>query len=134
MMETEKANRILIVDDDKTNLMVLMNILQQDYHLYIAKTGEDAIKNAEMNIPDLILLDIILPGIDGYEVLVRLREMDKTKNIPVIFLTGLSDSGSEEKGIKLGAVDYIIKPFDSSLVKQKVEHQLKIINQQRTLN
>ena len=121
-----KGNKILIVDDDKSNLLVLMDILQEDYSLNIAKKGEDAIKIAEKNKPDLILLDIILPDIDGYEVLARLRKSDNTKNIPVIFLTGLSDSGSAEKALKSGAVDYILKPFDPSVIKQKVMEQLAV--------
>jgi PleD family two-component response regulator len=121
-----KDNKVLIVDDDKSNLLVLMDILQADYTLSIVKEGEDAIKNAEKNRPDLILLDIILPDIDGYEVLARLRKSDNTKNIPVIFISGLSESGSQEKALQCGAVGFILKPFDPSVVKQKVKEQLAI--------
>jgi PleD family two-component response regulator len=121
-----KDNKILIVDDDKSNLLVLVDILQKDYSLNIAKKGEEAIKIAEKNKPDLILLDVILPDIDGYEVLARLQKSDNTKNIPVIFLTGLSDSGSEEKALKCGAAGYILKPFDPSVVEQKVKEQFAI--------
>jgi len=126
-----KNNRILIVDDDKSNLMILMDTLQEDYHIYIARNGREALKNATAQIPDLILLDIILPDIDGYEVLATLRQADATKEIPVIFTTGLNESGSREKGLMLGAADYISKPFSPSEVKQKVAHHIAIINQQR---
>ncbi|MCL2481081.1 MAG: response regulator [Spirochaetaceae bacterium] len=130
-MDIAKKGRILLVDDDKTSLLVLMNILQQDYSLYIARDGEEAIKNAIKNIPDLILLDIILPDIDGYTVLARLRASDIAKDIPIIFVTGLSESGGKEKGLKLGAVDYIIKPFNPMEVKEKIMHHIEIINQNK---
>jgi putative two-component system response regulator len=118
--------KVLIVDDDKSNLLVLMDILQRDYTISIAKEGEEAIRIAEKTSPDIILLDIILPGIDGYEVLSRLRKSDNTKNIPVIFLTGLSDSDNEEKALKCGAAGYIMKPFNPSVIKQKVKEQLAV--------
>jgi signal transduction histidine kinase len=131
--DTEKTNSLLIVDDDKSNLLILIDILQTDYTVYTAKDGEEAIKKAEKFLPDLILLDIIMPGIDGYETFTRLRELERTAKIPVIFITGLSEKGSEEKGLSLGAVDYVTKPFNSMVVKLKITHQMKIINLQRAL-
>ena len=131
MMNTAKNNKILIVDDDKINLLMLIDVLKQDYNLCLAKDGEEAIKNAEKHLPDLILLDIILPDIDGYEVLAKLHEKDETKGIPVILLTGLMEKASEEKGIKLGAVDFVTKPFNPSVLKEKVIRQIKIINDKR---
>ncbi|MDR0316772.1 MAG: response regulator [Treponema sp.] len=131
--DTAQSNSLLIVDDDKSNLMILIDILQPDYTVFTAKDGEEAVKKAQKYSPDLILLDIILPGIDGYETLTRLRELDETKKIPVVFITGLSESGSEEKGLALGAADYITKPFNPVIVKLKVIHQIKIINLQRAL-
>jgi signal transduction histidine kinase len=128
-----KNNSLLIVDDDKSNLLVLIDILQADYTVYTAKDGEEAIKKAEKFLPDLILLDIIMPGIDGYETFARLQELDETAEIPVIFITGLGGSGSEEKGLELGAVDYITKPFFPTVVKLKVTQHIKIINLQRAL-
>jgi signal transduction histidine kinase len=128
-----KNNSLLIVDDDKSNLLVLIDILQADYTVYTAKDGEEAIKKAEKYLPDLILLDIIMPGIDGYETFARLQELDETSEIPVIFITGLGGSGSEEKGLELGAVDYITKPFFPTVVKLKVTQHIKIINLQRAL-
>ena len=127
-----KKNRILIVDDDKTSLMVLLDILQQqDYSLNIAKKGTEALKNAAKYMPDLILLDILLPDMDGYEVLAQLQKDDSTKKIPVIFISGLNESGSREKGLNLGAVDYITKPFSPSDIKIKVMRELQIINRQQ---
>jgi signal transduction histidine kinase len=108
-------------------------MLQRDYTVFTAKDGEEALKKAEKNLPDLILLDIILPGIDGYETFVKLRKLEKVKDIPVIFITGLTESKSEEKGLELGAVDYITKPFNPVIVKLKIRHQIKIINLQRAL-
>jgi signal transduction histidine kinase/HPt (histidine-containing phosphotransfer) domain-containing protein len=131
--DASKNNSLLIVDDDKSNLLILIDILQSDYTIYTAKDGEEAVKKAKKYLPDLILLDIILPGIDGYEAFARLRELNDTEKIPVIFITGLTESGSEEKGLALGAVDYIIKPFNPVIVKLKVTHQIKIINLQRAL-
>jgi signal transduction histidine kinase/HPt (histidine-containing phosphotransfer) domain-containing protein len=126
-------NTLLVVDDDKINLFMLINILQPDYTVYNAINGEDALKKAEKFLPDLILLDIVMPGIDGYETFARLQRSDATKDIPIIFITGLSESSSEEKGLKMGAVDYIVKPFNPVIVKIKVTHQIKIINLQRAL-
>jgi len=127
------SNSLLIVDDDTSNLRMLIHILQEDYTIYTAKNGEEALNKAAISLPDLILLDIILPNIDGYEVLARLRESDDTKEIPVIFITGLSESSSEEKGLQLGAVDYVTKPFNPAVVRIKVRHQIQIINLQRAL-
>jgi signal transduction histidine kinase len=129
--ETAKKNSLLVDDDEKTNQLTPIDILQPDYTVYPAKNGEEAIKRAETHLPDLILLDIVLPGIDGYETFARLQELDKVREIPVIFITGLS--GSEEKGLALGAVDYIAKPVNPTVVKLKVTHQIKIINLQRAL-
>ena len=132
-VNTAKPNSLLIVDDDKSNLLSLIHILQDDYTIYTARDGEEAIHKAEECPPDLILLDIVLPDIDGYEVLGRLKKLDGTGEIPVIFITGLSESKSEEKGLELGAVDYITKPFNPAIVKIKVRHQIQIINLQREL-
>jgi signal transduction histidine kinase len=138
MMHNEdiaEHNSLLIVDDDKSNLLVLINILQSDYTVYTAKDGEEAIKKAENYLPDLILLDIILPGIDGYEAFARLKKSSNPKaaEIPVVFITGFNESSGEEKGLALGAVDYIPKPFNPMVVKLKVMHQIRIINLKRSL-
>ncbi|MCL2053887.1 MAG: response regulator [Oscillospiraceae bacterium] len=125
---SENKNSILIVDDENSNIMALTHILSDEYIIYAAKDGWDAIDAAKEFSPDLILLDIIMPGMDGYEVLTALRKTEKTKNIPVIFVTGLSSIDDEEIGLTFGAADYIIKPFNASIVNLRVRNQMKIIN------
>jgi diguanylate cyclase (GGDEF)-like protein len=132
MNPTEK-NRLLVVDDDKSNLMALSHMLQPEYTIHVAHNGASALKIAEKYVPDLILLDIIMPDMDGYQVFSALQGMEKTAHIPVIFITGLNKNDDEKKGLNLGAVDYISKPFDDMIVKLRVQHQIRIINQLRTI-
>jgi len=113
--------RILIVDDEKMNIMTLAHFLQPQYEIIIAIDGTSAIEAAVKHSPDLILLDIILPDISGFDVIVKLKDCESTKNIPVIFVTGLKKPEDEEKGLSLGAVDFILKPFDKSIVKEKID-------------
>lgn len=129
----EKDFTILIVDDEKSNLDVLYHILHENHNIIVAKNGDDAIRIATEALPDLMLLDIILPGMDGFEVLTELKKNEDTAKIPIIIITGLNDMENEEKGFYLGAVDYITKPFHSSIVKARVETHLKIIRQMRTI-
>jgi diguanylate cyclase (GGDEF)-like protein len=126
-------NSLLVVDDDSSNLMVLSHILQPDYKIYTAKDGASAIQKAEKFLPDLILLDILMPGLDGYEVLSALQQSEKAQHIPVIFVTGLNSLEDQKKGLKLGVVDYISKPFDDMIVKLRVALHIKLINQLRTI-
>lgn len=120
---------ILIVDDEKSNIDVLSHILKETYTVYVAKNGRNAIKMARAYSPDLILLDIIMSDISGFEVLAELKSQDVTWAIPVIFITGLDSVVDEEKGLDLGAVDYITKPFHRSIVKARVRTHLKIVEQ-----
>lgn len=117
---------ILIVDDNINDLDVLKDILQPHYTIYFAKSGKDAINRAKQNKPDLILLDIVMPDINGYEVLLELKKSDITQNIPVIFITGLDQVEDEEKAFHFGAVDYITKPFHASIIKARIKSHLKI--------
>ena len=132
-MDTPDKNSLLIVDDDTSSLVALTHILQPEYTVYTAKDGAGALKNAEQNPPDLILLDILMPGMDGYEVIAALQASDKLGEIPVIFITGLNHCEDEEKGLALGAMDYIAKPFQPTIVKLRVQHQMQIINQLRMI-
>jgi len=132
-MEGTEKNSLLIVDDDTSNLMALTHILQPEYAIYTAKDGISALKKVETYAPDLILLDILMPGMSGYEVFVALQQSETAGEIPVIFITGLSNSDAEEKGLALGAVDYITKPFNATIVKLRVQHQIQIVNQLRTI-
>jgi len=127
--ETAKKGSVLIVDDEKANILTLTNILSHEYTIYAARNGQDAIEMIENNMPDLILLDIVMPDMDGYEVITRLKSSDNTKDIPVLFITGLSDENAEEKGLALGASDYISKPFNSAIVTLRVRNQIQILEQ-----
>lgn len=124
---------ILIVDDENSNICILSDILRPHYKIYIAKSGEEAVSQAKLNKPDLILLDIIMPGMDGYETLTTLKEDDLTRDIPIIFITALNNVNDEERGFYLGAVDYIKKPFNHSIVKARVKTHLQIIKQMQTI-
>ncbi|MDR2558738.1 MAG: response regulator [Oscillospiraceae bacterium] len=128
-MNDSKKNSVLIVDDENLNIMVLTHILEPDYTVYAAKDGASAIKAAEKYLPDVILLDIMMPEMNGYTVITELKKSEKTKDIPVIFVTVLSYTDDEEKGLTLGAADFITKPFSSEVVKLRVKNQIKIINQ-----
>ncbi len=125
-MESLSMMKILIVDDTEENIEILVELLSDLYDISVAMDGERAIESLKNQIPDLILLDIMMPGIDGYEVCKKLKTNKNTKNIPVIFLTALTDAREEEKGLNLGAVDYITKPFTPTLVKARVKNQLEL--------
>ncbi|MCL2663879.1 MAG: hybrid sensor histidine kinase/response regulator [Oscillospiraceae bacterium] len=132
-MESASKSSILIIDDEKTNILYLNRILSTDYEIYTAKDGEKGLKLVNEYVPDLILLDIVMPGMDGYEVLATLKTSEKTKAIPVIFITGLTGDEHESKGLALGADDYISKPFNDEIVRLRVRNQIKMIKQMRTI-
>ncbi|MCG8617763.1 MAG: response regulator, partial [Desulfobacterales bacterium] len=113
---------IMIVDDTHDNIRILMETLKDTYKLQAATSGERALEMLQSgaHLPDLILLDILMPGIDGYEVCRRLKDNDDTRHIPVIFVTAISEVMDETKGFRLGAVDYITKPFHPPIVKARV--------------
>ena len=127
-MENQKKNSLLIVDDQEINTAILANILSSDYTVFEETDGEKALKTAEAELPDVILLDIIMPGMDGFEVLAELKRNPKTEKIPVIFTTSLGGEGDEEKGLSFGAADYITKPFSPATVKLRVQNQIKMLN------
>jgi putative two-component system response regulator len=131
---SDVRNSILLVEDSELNILQLTDILGDDYNLHVARDGQEGIEMAQKILPDLILLDIILPRLDGYEVIKILKEMTGTQNIPIIFLTGLKRADDERKGLELGADDYIVKPFDPIVVKLRVGVQMRIINQLRTIH
>ena len=129
----EEKDIILIVDDDTSNLMELTHLLRSNYKVYAVKDGNSALKNANEYLPDVILLDFIMPEMSGLEVLSELKKSEKTKDIPVIFITGMKDRVNEVEGLTSGAVDYIRKPFDSEIVKFKVNQQIEIVKLRRDL-
>jgi len=133
MSDGKKEFTILITDDEKFNLDILGNILSPLYNILISRNGTRALEIATKNTPDLILLDIVMPDMSGFEVITKLKDSRDTVKIPVIFITGLSDPADEEKGFFLGAVDYITKPFNKAIVKARVNTHIKIVDQMRTI-
>lgn len=133
-MISGKKARILIVDDEKMNLKVLADLLKDEYSLVLAKSGEQALKLALENPPDLILLDVIMPDMGGYEVIKHLKEHEDTGQVPVIFVTSLNATEEEEHGLRLGAVDYITKPFSPPIVKMRVRNHLRFMHQFKLLD
>jgi diguanylate cyclase (GGDEF)-like protein len=112
---------ILIVDDTPANIQVLADALRDDYRVKVATNGPTALELASRDDgPDLVLLDVMMPDMDGYEVIRRLKAGDATRNVPVIFITAKSDPGDETQGFDLGAVDYIVKPFHMPIVRARV--------------
>lgn len=133
MAETADRETVLIVEDTEANIDVLTHALGDDYDLRVATDGAIALRVVAELHPDLILLDIMMPGIDGYEVCRRLKADPATAGIPILFLTALSDAGNEAKGLALGAVDYVAKPFHPELVKARVRNHLALRRAARTL-
>jgi putative two-component system response regulator len=121
------ARTLLVVDDTKDNLTVLGGLLQPAYRVRLALGGEQALRLAcREPRPELILLDVMMPGMDGYEVLRRLRQMPETRDIPVIFVTAMNADEDEEKGLCLGAVDYITKPIRPAILLARVRTHLEL--------
>ncbi|QTA82992.1 Two component system response regulator/histidine kinase [Desulfonema limicola] len=119
--------KILIVDDERYNINVLVDILKPDYRTIVAKNGEEALKRTmTAPLPDLILLDIMMPGMDGYEVCRQLKSDPKTCFIPVIFITAMTETEDETKGLELGAIDYITKPVSPPIVRARVKNHLAL--------
>jgi putative two-component system response regulator len=116
----------MIVDDTETNIDILVETLGNDFDLRVAMDGKTALEAVADEPPDLILLDIMMPGMDGYEVCRRLKASPETRDIPIVFLTAMTEEQDEAKGLELGAVDYITKPFSPALVKARVRNQLKL--------
>ncbi|MFG1345528.1 HD domain-containing phosphohydrolase [Xanthobacter autotrophicus DSM 431] len=121
---TDAKPTILAVDDEPANLQVLRHILQPSYRLLFARSGASALELARANRPDLILLDIVMPGMSGYEVCTVLKQDPHTVTIPVIFVTALTEAGDEQQGLEMGAVDYIVKPFSPSVVQARIRNHL----------
>ena len=115
---------ILLVDDTEASLDILVQTLGDDYEIRVAMDGESALERVAEQPPDLILLDIMMPGMDGYEVCRRLQENDRTSRIPVVFLTAMNQDEDAAKGLALGAIDYIGKPFNPELVKARIRNHL----------
>jgi diguanylate cyclase (GGDEF)-like protein len=133
MGSTTQKQRVLIVDDQKDNLKILSDILRPDVDIILAHDGEQGFRKACELKPDLILLDVLMPGIDGFEVIRQLKHEARTSAIPVIFITALNDVVHEEKGLLLGACDYINKPFHPVIVKARIQLHLQLARQRLLL-
>ncbi|WP_299179243.1 two-component system response regulator [uncultured Neptuniibacter sp.] len=127
------AFNILIVDDEPVNLSLLRQVLGSDYNLFFARNGLEAISRAERCNPDLILLDVMMPEMDGIEACKRLKANPRLTSVPVILVTALSNEENEEKGFAVGAVDYISKPFSPVLVRARVKTQLALYDRRKEL-
>jgi len=133
-MTRGERQTILVVDDVPENIGILANILEADYRVTFARNGLEALTAAQQKPqPSLILLDVMMPGMDGYEVCRRLKSDMRTRGIPVIFLTAQSNVSDEEVGLQLGAVDYLHKPCHPAIVRQRVRIHLELHNQNLAL-
>ncbi|MDR2590899.1 MAG: diguanylate cyclase [Oscillospiraceae bacterium] len=132
-MSEKKEFTVLTTDDEKSNLDILAGILSPYYNILVAKSGARTLELAKEKKPDLILLDVMMPEMTGFEVITALKASNDTANIPVIFITGLSSTEDEQRGFFLGAVDYITKPFNNAIVKARVKTHMRIVDQMRTI-
>lgn len=125
MDDLSKCN-VMVVDDNETNIDILVDILGDDYEVSVATSGESALEDMEHNLPDLVLLDVMMPGMDGYEVCRRIKADEKSQGVPVIFVTAMNDTEEEIRGFELGAVDYITKPISPPRVKTRIANHLRL--------
>lgn len=123
--ETE-MEKLLIIDDNRLETCILNDILGEDYNIITANTGKKGLEKAMEEVPAIILLDIVMPGMDGFEILKHLKDNELTKDIPVIFLTGLTDEKTEEKGFLNGVIDYIRKPYNPNIVRARVWRHVQL--------
>lgn len=127
------TNTILIVDDTEENIDILVDLLCDDYELLVALNGKKALELAQKNKPDVILLDVMMPEMSGFEVCTILKSIPDTMHIPILFLTALSDAEDEVRGIEAGAVDFIRKPFNPVIVQSRIKNNITSKNYQDVL-
>ncbi len=130
---SDKKFKILCIDDESANLKILSTLFKDNYQVIACKQASEGVEKALSSQPDLILLDVIMPGVSGFELITQLKGHSDLKQIPVIFITGLQSPEDEEKGLKLGACDYIHKPFNPSIVMARVNTHLEIVRQRNLL-
>lgn len=130
----DKKNRILIVDDDQFNISVLTEILNDEYDIITAESGDKALKAvAGPHPPDLILLDILMPEMDGYQVCTHIKADKETAHIPIVFVTAVSEAMDAAKAFKIGAVDYVTKPFNPVTVKARINTHIQLSSTMQAL-
>ena len=125
--------RLLAIDDDRFNINTLIGLLEDEYDIAVAINGQMGLQAANKLLPDLILLDITMPDMSGFEVLTALKSSEQTQDIPVVFITGLDSAEDEARGLDLGAADYISKPFKATVVKARVRTQIRLKQQAEQL-
>ena len=130
-MSSTSRSKILVVDDEPANLNLMRQILKNDYDLAFAKSGVDALANIQKQIPDLILLDVMMPGMDGHEACQKIKADPRVNAVPVIFCTAMTDEQDEVRGFKLGASDYLTKPVRPAVVLARVRTHLELADQHR---
>ena len=127
MRKTEKRT-ILIIDDSDSCIATLTRVLDNEFSIIVEKSGHEGIETAKKIVPDIIILDIQMPDMDGFETIKVLKKTVSTRNIPVIFITALTKIADEEKGLKLGGSDFITKPFSADIVKLRVRNQIRMLD------
>jgi response regulator RpfG family c-di-GMP phosphodiesterase len=125
--DVNEKKKILLIDDDEIHLMTAELFLKNEYEIHKTKSGREALECLNNNefIPDLILLDILMPNMDGWEVLKKIKTIDKLKNIPIVFLTSVMEENEKKRAYKIGIADYIVKPFNMVELKNSVKEVLK---------
>lgn len=132
-MTPAAPQKVLVADDDPINRDVLCELLQPEYTVLLAKNGAQAVERATRHVPDLVLLDVMMPDMSGFDVLRRLRATPQTEHISVIFISGLNRPEDEAAGLKMGASDYIAKPYNATVVLARVALHLQLVRQRRLL-
>lgn len=127
------AGRVLVVDDVPSNIHTISNILRDEHEIMFATNGPDAVRMAKDKKPDLILLDIMIPEMDGYQICAILRELPDTRDIPIIFVSALGEEKDEARGLEMGAIDYFIKPLSPPIVRARVRNHLELKRQRDLL-
>lgn len=130
---SNQRGKLLVVDDSPSILATLCELLHEDHEVIFASSGEEALELAYSSNPDLILLDVVMPGIDGFEVCASLKSSPGTRDIPVIFITSMGEEVDQAKGLEAGAIDYVQKPFSSAVVKARVRNHLEVKRRQDAL-
>jgi DNA-binding response OmpR family regulator len=126
-MADDKREKIYLIDDDEIHLTTAELFLQDEYEVYKAKSGQEALEYISKNkfVPDLMLLDIMMPTMSGWEVFKRIREMDFLKNVPIAFLTSIVEEAEKKRAYKIGVADYIVKPFNMTELKSRIKEIFK---------
>lgn len=133
MVPTATVQTILIVDDEPLSVAMLCSLLEDEYHVTMANSGREALEIISRQPPDLILLDILMPVMDGYEVFRIVKRNPALRNVPILFITALGEAECESEGLEMGAGDYIVKPFNPSLVRLRVRNHLELKRQRDLL-